>query len=129
MGGEHESSDSQASEGGGKIGPDVVRVGKEVTVGSKNTDGEGLKARLGGQEEGRGTLMAPLFEVSDLVYRESFLLTFLYRFRRLRMATDSIGLFTRSSAVITCMPILKFLNLFTCSLLILAGSAIFIHLQ
>ena len=120
-----------ASEGGGKIGPDVVWGGKEVTVGSENTDGEGLKARLRGQEEGRGTLMVLLFEVSDLVYRESFLLTFLYRFRRLQRASNLTGLFTRSAAGIICSSILKFPNLFTLciGILILAGSAIFIHLQ
>ena len=67
MGGEHESSDSQASEGGGKIGPDRVRGGKDVTGGSENTEGEGNKSRLGGQEEGRETLSALFVEISDLV--------------------------------------------------------------
>ena len=41
MGGGYESYDSQASDGGGKIGTDRVRGGKDVTVGSENTGGGG----------------------------------------------------------------------------------------
>ena len=63
MGGGYESYDSQASDGGGKIGPDRVRGGKDVTVGSENTGRGGSKSMLGGQEEGRETLSALLVEI------------------------------------------------------------------